>query len=174
MRLPPPVDTEESLLAAARDLRERFRKVFKEKRARQAWADVNAVRRGRIPGERTYADPEKLLAIYDALRTNPNNNSYTREEIAREIAEAANKHDKFKFGSTVIGITKTITRSLKERERLLAEERAYADRLAALVADAAKFQAQVNSISPLVAALLGDMDKKTPGLLSGGHEIPGK
>ena len=174
MRYPPHVDTEESLRAQARDLRQRLRRVLGERRARAVWDEINDVKRGRIPGERTYDNPEPLLHVYDVLRGSPANASATREELARAIAEQAHARSRGKFGATVVGITATIKRRLQEREKLRAEQKAYAEQLAALMAEAAELQKQIDRTrSPLAAALLGITDMKMPGLLSGGHEKPG-
>jgi hypothetical protein len=156
----PQLDPEASLTEQARTLRQRMREELGEDKARRIWDLVGRKPRGRIPGKHVY-DVSRAIELYDSISKRPDTEGWTREEIARSVAELAHAKYRGQYGSSVAAITKRITRELKERDKRDAELQAQMNTWRSAMGPSGSASSRPTApLGALAAALLG-ADKKS-------------
>lgn len=109
-------DPEAHLRDVAVNLRREMARTLGEKRARDLWAEVGKVPRGKPPGEVMYRDESLILALYDAIENDKDFKIYGRGRIVREMAMYFHEKEPGQHGNSEMAIAKRVGRILKRRD----------------------------------------------------------
>lgn len=136
------------------ELRNEMVESLGSRRTRELWKELSPVKKGRIAGERTYADIGPLVSVFDLARADPDCREWSVTKIRDALGKNVHARWPLKYGATPAGISKRIGRALLSRAKELEK--------------AKKRDALLRR--NLLADLL--MDTKSPALMSG-TEIDG-
>lgn len=108
------------------ELRDEMTATLGHRRTRELWKELSPIKRGRIQGERTYAPPALLVAVFDDARAHPDCQEWSNQKILDELGRGAHARWPLRFGATPAGISKSIGRALDGRAKREAEAKARA------------------------------------------------
>lgn len=133
-----------------KQLRDEMTKALGARRTREIWKQLSPIKKGRIAGERTYADISPLVSVFDAARAHADCADWSDTRIRDALGAEAHARWPLEYGATAAGISKRVGRALLSR----AEE-----------AEKAKKRAATLHRNLLADLLMSDM--KSQDLLSG-------